>query len=110
MCTKGDPHEQNRKIDLSGLRPLFTHCAVVKEKNRETYLQLALERGFDIERTWMIGNSPKSDVNPALAAGLNAVFIPHHFTWVLEHEVVNPAPANQHLLQLTSFADLARHF
>ena len=27
--------------------------------------------------TWMIGNSPKSDINPALEAGLNAVFVPH---------------------------------
>jgi putative hydrolase of the HAD superfamily len=39
---------------------------------------------MDPARTWMIGNSPKSDVNPALEAGLNAVFIPHEFTWALE--------------------------
>jgi putative hydrolase of the HAD superfamily len=58
----------------------------------------------------MIGNSPKSDINPALAAGLNAVFIPHDFTWVLEHEVVNQPPRGQHLLELAAFADLTRHF
>src|ERR1700744_3570171 len=46
--------EQNRKIDLSGLRSLFAHCEVVKEKNREAYAQLARVRGFDPERTWMI--------------------------------------------------------
>ena len=38
----------------------------------------------------MIGNSPKSDINPALAGGLHAVFIPHAHTWVLEHEVRRP--------------------
>ena len=48
----------------------------------------------------MIGNSPRSDVNPALAAGLNAIFIPHDFTWVLEHEVVNHPPPGQTLLEL----------
>ena len=32
--------------------------------------------------TWMIGNSPKSDINPALEAGLNAVLVPHENTWV----------------------------
>ena len=48
----------------------------------------------------MIGNSPKSDINPALAAGLHAVFIPHDSTWVLEHEVVNQPPPGQHLLEL----------
>jgi putative hydrolase of the HAD superfamily len=36
----------------------------------------------------MIGNSPRSDINPALAAGLNAVFVPHPQTWELELEDV----------------------
>lgn len=86
LFTKGHPDEQNRKIDLSGLRPLFAHCEVVREKNREAYLQLAEVRGFDHRHTWMIGNSPKSDINPALAAGLGAVFVPHERTWTLERE------------------------
>jgi putative hydrolase of the HAD superfamily len=83
ICTKGDAEEQNRKIDNSGLRPLFVHCAVVKEKNRATYEHLADVRGFDLNRTWMIGNSPKSDINPALAAGMRAVYVPHPRTWGL---------------------------
>ena len=58
----------------------------------------------------MIGNSPKSDINPALAAGLHAVFIPHDSTWVLEHEVVNQPPPGQQLLELPSFAELTRYF
>jgi putative hydrolase of the HAD superfamily len=86
MFTKGEPSEQNRKIDLSGLRPLFAHCEIVKEKNRAAYLELTRLREFDTERTWMIGNSPKSDINPALDAGLNAVFVPHQRTWTLEQE------------------------
>src|SRR5437764_5590006 len=81
LFTKGEPAEQNRKIDLSGLRPLFAHCAVVKEKNRDAYLDLARERGFDPDRAWMIGNSRKADINPALDAGLRAVFVPHPRTW-----------------------------
>jgi len=48
------------------------------------------ERGMDPARTWMIGNSPKSDVNPALEAGLNAVFVPHAFTWALEKQDIRP--------------------
>ena len=89
LFTKGNPEEQNRKIDLSGLRPLFAHCEVVKEKNREAYLRLAEVRGFDHAHTCMIGNSPKSDINPALAAGLHAVYVPHERTWTLEREAVN---------------------
>ena len=108
MFTKGHPDEQNRKIDLSGLRPLFAHCEVVKEKNREAYLRLAEVRGFDHAHTWMIGNSPKSDINPALAAGLRAVFVPHARTWTLEREEIQRADGR--LIVIERFSDLLRLF
>ncbi len=88
LFTKGDPEEQQAKIDKSGLAPFFRHAVIVKEKNEGAYRRLAQERAFTPERTWMIGNSPKSDINPALAAGLNAVLVPHARTWSLEHEEV----------------------
>ena len=108
LFTKGNPDEQNRKIDLSGLRPLFAHCEVVKEKNREAYLQLAAVRGFDHERTWMIGNSPKSDINPALAAGFRAVYVPHERTWTLEREELRDA--GERLIVVEGFGELRRLF
>jgi putative hydrolase of the HAD superfamily len=108
LFTKGEPTEQNRKIDLSGLRPLFAHCEVVKEKNRDAYQQLAQTRSFDIERTWMIGNSPKSDINPALDAGLGAVFVPHQRTWTLEREEIRSNHGR--LIVLNRFRDLANIF
>jgi putative hydrolase of the HAD superfamily len=58
----------------------------------------------------MIGNSPKSDINPALAAGLNAIFVPHDFTWVLEHELVDQPPEGAKLIELGSFRDLLNYF
>jgi putative hydrolase of the HAD superfamily len=64
---------------------------------------------MDPSRTWMIGNSPKSDINPALEAGLNAVFVPHAHTWILEkQEIRNGGPGT--LLELESFARLRDHF
>jgi len=108
MCTKGDVTEQNRKIDLSGLRPLFAHCAVVKEKSRATYEELAQVRGFDVNRTWMIGNSPRSDINPSLEAGLRAVFVPHDRTWTLEREEIRDPHGR--LVVVRKFSDLAELF
>jgi putative hydrolase of the HAD superfamily len=108
LFTKGEPAEQNRKIDLSGLRPLFAHCQVVREKNRQAYLDLADVRGFDLERTWMIGNSPKSDINPALAAGLKAVWVPHQRTWTLEREDVQDVAGR--LTRVERFSDLVTLF
>jgi len=108
MFTKGEPVEQSRKIDLSGLRPLFAHCEIVKEKNCEAYAQLARVRGFDLERTWMIGNSPRSDINPALEAGLHAVFVPHERTWTLEREEIRDG--GDRLVVLKRFSDLVELF
>jgi putative hydrolase of the HAD superfamily len=86
LFTKGHPEEQKMKVDRSGLGGYFAHTAIVKEKDAAAYQRLVEERGFDPRETWMIGNSPKSDINPALEAGLNAVLVPHPHTWVLEHQ------------------------
>jgi putative hydrolase of the HAD superfamily len=86
LFTKGHPEEQRMKVDRSGLGRYFAHTAIVKEKDALAYQRLIKERGFDPRQTWMIGNSPKSDINPALEAGLNAVLVPHAHTWVLEHQ------------------------
>jgi putative hydrolase of the HAD superfamily len=56
----------------------------------------------------MVGNSPRSDINPALQAGLSAVFIPHHNTWELEHEALQSGVGR--LLVLSQFAQLREHF
>ena len=108
MFTKGDPDEQQLKIDRSGLAPYFQHSAIVKEKDERAYRELARERGFQLEQTWMIGNSPKSDINPALAAGLSAVYVPHPRTWGLELESI-PA-GHPRLLHLTRIQELTIHF
>ena len=110
MVTKGDVEEQTDKLERSGLRGLFARVEVLAEKHGPAYAQLRERHGWEAERTWMIGNSPKSDVNPALEAGLNAVFVPHDHTWVLEHEVVNAAPAGRQLMELKGFAELLEWF
>ncbi len=110
LVTKGDPEEQLEKLERSGLAPLFSAAEVVYEKHRGMYEELCLRRELQPATTWMLGNSPKSDINPALAAGLHAVFVPHRNTWVLEHEDLLPPPAGQHLLQADRFADLLQVF
>ena len=108
LFTKGHPDEQQLKIERSGLRQYFAHTAVVKEKDPAAYRGLVAERGMERERAWMIGNSPKSDVNPALEAGLNAVFVPHAHTWVLEKQEIVPGEGK--LLTVKEFRELQRLF
>lgn len=107
IFTKGDPEEQQAKIDRSGLAAYFRHAVIVKEKNVPAYLDLAKQHRLLPADTWMIGNSPKSDVNPALAAGLNAVFVPHARTWSLEHEEM---AAHPRLLRVQRITDLVQYF
>jgi putative hydrolase of the HAD superfamily len=108
LYTKGHPAEQGLKVKSSGLAIFFRHIEIAREKNAGTYSELVARLGLDRVRTWMIGNSPKSDINPALEAGLNAVYIPHAQTWRLEHEEISPGPGR--LLVLERFSELQQHF
>ena len=110
LVTKGNLEEQTDKLERSGLKPFFSAVEVLAEKKEAAYRELISRHVCDAPNTWMIGNSPRSDVNPALAAGLNAIFVPHDFTWVLEHEVVDNPPEGQTLLELSRFGDLLEHF
>ena len=56
----------------------------------------------------MIGNSPKSDINPALESGLNAVFVPHARTWSLECEEIRTGSGK--LIVVQRFSDLRSYF
>ncbi|MEQ1948703.1 MAG: HAD hydrolase-like protein [Bryobacteraceae bacterium] len=109
VFTKGHPDEQRMKVDRSGLGEYFRHTAIVKEKDREAYLKIVDEQGFEKPVTWMIGNSPKSDINPALEAGLNAILVPHEHTWVLERQDLR-VPQGGRFLMVESFVDLKKHF
>jgi putative hydrolase of the HAD superfamily len=110
LLTKGHAEEQQLKIDRSGLGDYFRHAEVVPEKDADAYHALVTRLELNRTRTWMIGNSPKSDINPALAAGLNAVFIPHPATWRLEQQDVNGDAGPGKLLVLQQFSDLREHF
>ena len=110
LVTKGNHAEQADKFRRSGLQAHFTAVEVPPEKNPGAYHAICAKYELAPHTIWMIGNSPKSDINPALAAGLHAVLVPHPHTWVLEHEHVNSAPYGQQFLELTSFAALAEYF
>ncbi len=108
LFTKGHPEEQKLKIDRSGLGPHFRHTAIVKEKDLTSYRGLIEQCGLEPARTWMIGNSPRSDINPARELGINAVYIPHPQTWSLETEEIRHGQGR--LLVLGSFSELRKHF
>ncbi len=110
LMTKGANLEQSGKIERSGLKSYFAATEIVAEKDSGAYQFMVEKFGLQPANTWMIGNSPKSDINPALAIGLNAVFVPHGNTWVLEHDEISAPAPPQRLLLVGSFAELREHF
>jgi putative hydrolase of the HAD superfamily len=106
VVTKGREDEQLGKLNRSGLHKFFHATEVVFEKDVRTYRDLVAK--YRLKEAWMIGNSPRSDINPAKAAGLGTVFIPYHTTW--QHELEEISPDGAETLVLDSFAQLLEHF
>ena len=106
MVTKGNITEQagvvSRTLWTEGV--LHGNPEIVAEKHAGAYHSVVEKYGLILEATWMIGNSPNSDINPALEAGLHAVFVPHRNTWMLERGELRIAKADSRLLQVESFA------
>lgn len=110
LLTKGDAEEQRLKVERSGLDRFFSAAIVAHEKSPATYREVIETFDLDIHATWMIGNSPRSDINPALITGMNAVYIPHPRSWHLEMESLATPREDQTLLELASIRDLAAIF
>jgi len=108
LFTKGDLDEQRLKVDRSGLERFFQEVIIAREKDAAAYRDMTQAYHLDPLLTWMVGNSPRSDINPALEAGLKAVFIPHAHTWRLEAEDL--ARDQDRLLVLQTFSQLRDHF
>jgi len=108
LCTKGEAAEQAAKLERSGLQGHFQALEIVVDKDPHTYRGLVNRHRIVKAHGWMVGNSPRSDINPALAAGLNAVFIPHAKTWLFEQAELSSGPGK--LLVLPAFRALRDYF
>ncbi|MBN2425717.1 MAG: HAD family hydrolase [Calditrichaceae bacterium] len=108
LLTKGDYTEQQGKIQRAGVLPYFTDYFIPDEKDDTTYKNLLKEMKWKAESTCMVGNSPKSDINPALRNGMYAVFIPYKETWKLDKEPVQSIDGR--LVILENFSDLKKIF
>jgi putative hydrolase of the HAD superfamily len=108
LLTKGEPAEQAGKVERSGLQSYFDAIEIVLEKNLATYERVIQQFKIVKSHGWMVGNSPVSDINPSLQAGLNAVFIPHSATWELEKAQLESGAGK--LLILSAFRELRGHF
>ena len=107
LLTKGDQKTQESKLARSDLGQLFDGVHIVPEKDAGVIRDLLARYDLRPEQTWMVGNSPRSDVNPALEAGIGAIYVPHPNTWHLEHEEIAEP---EQVIVLNSFGELDEMF
>lgn len=111
LFTKGEEEEQRLKIDRAPIAAIFDLHIVTTDKTVSTYEDVVDSLGLEPERTWMIGNSLRSDIEPALRAGIGAAFVPNPHTWHMEHLDIEHHPDWEHrFLDLERFSDLLQHF
>ncbi len=84
LITKGDPSEQQRKIDDSGLADYFRWVEIVPDKSPAIYRAILQRYNIPAERFLMVGNSLRSDVLPVLQIGGQAVLVHYANNWAHE--------------------------
>jgi len=104
LVSKGDLFHQEMKLAASGLGDRFSGVEIVSEKTPEVYRRVFERYRSAPEAAVMVGNSLRSDIWPALAAGAWAVHIPSEFEWARERA---DTPDNEpRFARLDRFADL----
>jgi putative hydrolase of the HAD superfamily len=107
LVTKGDRMEQSGKIERAKIKHHFKHIEILPEKHPDAYEEIIKKHKLDKKLTWMIGNSPKSDINPSKKIGLNTILIPYHLTWELEKDIVEKGEPET--IVLKRFIDIDKH-
>ena len=110
LITKGDQFEQERKIARSGISGYFRYIEIVGEKSRESYQAIITKYEIPPTRFIMVGNSLRSDIQPVVAMGGRAIYIPNEQTW--SHEEVPKEGIEhteydelEHIAQLPEYLD-----
>jgi putative hydrolase of the HAD superfamily len=108
LFTHGEPAEQAAKVERSGLQGFFDAIEIVAEISVRIFSDLVDRHHVVKSHGWVVGHSPRSDINPALQAGLNAAFVPHPTNW--ERDPTELQCGTGKVLIVAKFADLREHF
>ncbi|WP_419887756.1 HAD family hydrolase [Neobacillus niacini] len=90
LHTGGDEANQRRKITQLELTTFFEHRIFISEHKDTTALSNILKTiKADPHVTWMVGNSLRTDIVPALEMDIHAIYIPAENEWTYNMVDVN---------------------
>jgi len=93
LYTGGVVEVQHKKVMTAGLDRYFGERVFVRQhKTADALEEIVREQGFDRRNTWMIGNSIRTDIVPALKSGLHAIFIPALAEWDYDFVEIDETP------------------
>ncbi len=105
LWTQAEPELQQARLEKSGLLPYFSAVYICRHKNKEQLQKMIREQAVDCSRSWCVGNSLRSDINPALEAGLQAV---HFAIDAWDYEQVQTVGEYQKIFHLEELLPLLR--
>jgi len=87
LATKGDILAQKEKINQLGVHQFFKQIYILAQKTELEYSQIIDDQRIRKDNVWVVGNSVKSDINPALRLGLRAILISRG-SWLYEEDLL----------------------
>ena len=106
LFTQGEQEIQQHRLNLCGLAKMFDAIKIVQKKSDEELWSLLAEHQLEPAISWYVGNSLRDDINPAIRAGLNAVYLDKG-GWIYERE--EPCGFYHSISHLEQFAALLQH-
>ena len=104
LLTKGDQAVQKKKVAFYRLDRYFepSNTHIVPHKSKEVIEEVLGNR--EKSKSFSVGNSIRSDVEPSLAAGLKVIYIPcETWQWEREHKGL---PEHPHLIKMEKISDI----
>lgn len=107
IITKGMQDVQEKRVSKLTIKKYFKKYEIVGHKEKDDYIQITEKYGLDPKACYMIGNSPKGDINEAKLAGFNTIYIPNEHTWGYENEeILDCEPETKVLASITQMMDI----
>ncbi len=84
LVSQGEVDEQKRKIMAAGIQDFFEELIVAPMKSAALYEDIIYRYDETPETTWIVGNSLKTEIKPALEIGANCILANITKSWDFE--------------------------
>ncbi len=112
IVTKGNRSHQIEKLTTASCLPHARKIIVMRSKSSEEWAKkLKVSLGIsekNREKSWVVGDSIKSDINPALALGFSAIHIPA-VNWAFENAEYGVPAENSSLKIVRNIEGVLEH-